>query len=288
LSASTGRTLGTSIAADKLGFFKEEGLQVEVSAVTSGAVGIPALVGGSVEFAISNIVSIVLAGSQGLDVKVIAGNADTGPESPDTSAVVVKADSPIKGAADLAGKRLAVNAIGSLNWLYGMAWLEKAGVDAKSVTMPEVPFPQMNDAVVNGQADAAFGVDPFVARGVAAGTVRVIGQPMAETQDNVLKSLLVTTGALTQSKPEVVKGFVRAYKRGVQWMNEHRGTREWAEMVAAITEVKPEIIMKAPQPRFPAEVSVDDARETVALMAKLGVIEKEIDFNDLVYKTPQS
>ena len=273
------------IAADKLGYFKEEGLEVEISPTTSGAVGLPALVGGSVDFAISNIVSIILAAGQGLDIKVIAGNADTGPEAPDTSAIIVKTDSAIKGAADLSGKRLAVNALNSLNWLYAVAWIDKAGVDPKSVTMFEVPFPQMNDAVVSGQADAAYGVDPFVSRGVGSGDLRIVGRPFSEVQDNVLKSLLVTTGGLIESKPEIVKGFVRAYTRGVDWMNANRGTRGWAEMVAAITKLKPEIIMKAPQVRLPAEVSVNDARETIALMAKLGVIDKEIDIDALVYNT---
>src|SRR5690606_19825817 len=95
------------VAADQLGYFEAEGLKVDVTPTSGGAVGLPALVGGSLDFVISNIVSIVLAANEGLDVKVIAANSDTSPGAPDTSAVVVKADSEIKGAADLVGKRLA-------------------------------------------------------------------------------------------------------------------------------------------------------------------------------------
>ncbi len=67
------------IAADKLGYFRDEGLEVDVTPTTGGAVGVSALVGGSVDFAQSNIVSIVLAAKQGLDLKVVAANSDNGP-----------------------------------------------------------------------------------------------------------------------------------------------------------------------------------------------------------------
>ena len=245
----------------------------------------PALVGGSVEFAISNIVSIVLAANQGLDLKVIAANSDTGPEAPDTSAVIVKTSSPIKSVADLVGKRLAVNARDGLNWLYAKAWIEQAGADPDKVTYVEVPFPQMNDAVVNGQVDAAYNVDPFVGRGKASGQIREIGRPFSDVQANLPKSQVVTTGRFIKSQPDVVDRFARAYKRGVEWMNAHRGQKEWADMVAIITKLKPEIIMKTPQPALPTALSVDDANRTVALMVKFGLITKNIDFGSLLYET---
>jgi NitT/TauT family transport system substrate-binding protein len=275
------------IAADKLGYFKDEGLEVEVMPTSGGAVGIPALVGGSVDFVISNIVSIVLAVNQGLDIKVIAANSDTGPEAPDTSAVMVKADSPINGAADLVGKRLAVNARNGLNWLYAKAWIEKAGADPDKVTYLEVPFPQMNDAVANGQADAAYNVDPFVGRGVAAGQTREIGRPFADVQASVPKSQIVTTGDFIKSNPDVVARFVRAYKRGVEWMNDHRNQQGWAEMVSVVTKLKPEIIMKNDQPKLPTEISVEDSNKTVALMVEFGLLDKNIDFGPLLYKASE-
>ncbi len=248
-----------------------------------GAVGIPALIGGSVEFGISNIVSIVLAVNQGLDLKVIAANANTGPGAPDTSAMIVKADSPIKSAADLAGKRVAVNNRNSLVWLYAKAWIEQAGVDPGSVTFIEVPFPQMNDAIVHGQADAAYNVDPFVSRGEASGQTRSIGRPYS-VQGNVRKSQLITTGSFIKSQPEIVKGFVRAYIRGVEWMNAHRDQKGWDDMVSIITGLKPEVVMKTVHPLLPTSVSVADANKTIDLMVKYGLLDKKIDFGSMLYK----
>jgi NitT/TauT family transport system substrate-binding protein len=271
------------VAADKLGYFEAEGLKVDVMPTSGGAVGLPALVGGSLDFVISNVVSIVLAVNEGLDIKVIAANSDTGPEAPDTSAVMVKADSPINGAADLVGKRLAVNARNGLNWLYAKAWIEKAGADPDKVTYIEVPFPQMNDAVVSGQADAAYNVDPFVGRGQAAGQTRAIGRPFVDVQASVPKSQIVTTGDFIKDHPDVVERFVRAYKRGVEWMNDHRKQQGWAEMVSEVTKLKPEIIMKSDQPKLPTKISVEDSNKTIALMVKFGLLDKSIDFGPLVY-----
>ena len=275
------------VAADQLGFFKDEGLEVDVTPTASGAVGLPALVGDSVDFAISNIVSIVLAANQGLDLKVVAANSDTGPGAPDTSAVVVKADSSIKGAVDLTGKRLAVNARDGLNWLYAKAWIAQAGADPDKVTYIEVPFPQMNDAVTSNQADAAYSVDPFVTRGEASGQLREIGRPFRDVQDNVPKSQLVSTGGFIGSHPDVVERFVRAYKRGVNWMNDHRGQRDWADVVATITKLKPEIIMKGDQPMLPTSINVETSNKTIALMVKFGLIDKSIDFGSLLYKVAE-
>jgi hypothetical protein len=80
---------------------------------------------------------------------------------------------------------------------------------------------------------------------------------------------------------------VKAYLRGVDWMNAHRGRPEWAGMVAAITQLKPEVIMQAEQPRLPTAVSVDDANETIALMVKFGMIDKPLDFGSILYQPTQ-
>ncbi len=199
--------------------------------------------------------------------------------------MIVKADSPIKSAADLVGKRLAVNTLNNINWLYAQAWIEQSGGDPSKVTFVEVPFPQMNDAVTNGQVDAAFNTDPFVTRGEASGQIHSIGRPFSEVQPNLPKAQIVTTGGFIKSKPEIVKHFVRAYLRGAEWMNAHRGQKEWADMVAVITKLKPEIIMKEQQPALPTSVNVADANKTIDLMVKYGLLDKKIDFSSLLYET---
>jgi len=68
------------------------------------------------QFGFSNTTSLLLANSQGLPLKVVAaGVSSTGEDGKDFGAVIVKADSPIRSAKDLAGKRVAVNTLKNIN-----------------------------------------------------------------------------------------------------------------------------------------------------------------------------
>ena len=62
----------------------------------------------------------------------------------------------VKSLKDLEGKRVAVNVINSTAWLHAVALLEKHGVDRTKVRFTEVPFPQMNDPLLNGQLTRSF------------------------------------------------------------------------------------------------------------------------------------
>src|ERR1700735_125645 len=54
------------IAADKLGYFTEEGIATATQVVQGGAVGIPALVGGSFDVLYSNATSVLSALERGI------------------------------------------------------------------------------------------------------------------------------------------------------------------------------------------------------------------------------
>ena len=61
------------------GFFKEQGLDVQVINTTGGAAAVPGVVSGQFDFAFGNVVSLIVAKSQGLELKAVAaGNSSTG------------------------------------------------------------------------------------------------------------------------------------------------------------------------------------------------------------------
>src|SRR4029078_6025548 len=74
------------------------------------------------------IVSVALAHQQGFDLKLIGPTLDDKRAAPGQSASVVKADGPIKSVADLKGKRIGVNTINSVNWMYDRAFPRKHGL----------------------------------------------------------------------------------------------------------------------------------------------------------------
>jgi ABC-type nitrate/sulfonate/bicarbonate transport system substrate-binding protein len=46
-------------------------------------------------------------------------------------------------------------------WIRATAWLDHTGGDADRVIFVEIPFPQMVDALVNNQVDAAMVNEPI-------------------------------------------------------------------------------------------------------------------------------
>ena len=61
-----------AVIADKQGFFKEEGIEVEISKFDSGAVAVPVLQSGRLDIVLSSTVATFQAIEQGLDAVVLA------------------------------------------------------------------------------------------------------------------------------------------------------------------------------------------------------------------------
>src|SRR3954469_19831566 len=64
-----------AVMADKLGYFKAEGLDVEMVKINSGAQGMPLLQSGKLEIVFTNTVSTLQAIEQGMDATLIAPGA---------------------------------------------------------------------------------------------------------------------------------------------------------------------------------------------------------------------
>src|SRR6476661_4353026 len=118
-----------AVIADKQGFFKAEGLDVEITKFESGATAVPVLQSGRLDVALSNTVSTLQAIGQGLDAIVLAPGAVVRSAPPDTTTALLALKDSIKSIKDLEGKRVAVNVINSSAWLHAVAALDKHGVD---------------------------------------------------------------------------------------------------------------------------------------------------------------
>ena len=93
------------------GFFSSRKIELTLESGQGGAAIVPGVVSGQFQFGFSNVTSLLLAQSRGLPLKVVSnGVASTGKDKADFGGVVTRDDS-IKTAADLAGKRVAVNTL---------------------------------------------------------------------------------------------------------------------------------------------------------------------------------
>lgn len=275
---------GAFESARAKGFFAQQGLTVDTTPVAGGAVGIPALLAGHIQIASSNIVSIILAASQGLDVLIVGGGDTTSGAPPDPAGLVVPANgAPVKTGKDLENKRVAVNARNNILWLYAREWVAKTGGDPSKVNFIEVPFPQMVDAVKNGRVDAAMLVEPFLSGAVKSGTVSVVAWPFNAASPQIPIAEFVTTKSYAKANPKIIDSFVRGLNQGVDWATANKTSDEFFKIVAGYTGVSPDALRGTTIPVFVKQLDPAKVDFTAGLMKKNGLLKDVVDGKSLLY-----
>jgi NitT/TauT family transport system substrate-binding protein len=267
-------------AAMKNGYFREEGLNLELAPTAGGAIGIPGLVGGSYDIAFSNNVSALQAVSQGIDVQLLApfpgGSADE-------TAVIARKGEGIKTGRDLAGKTVAVNTNRNVIWLYVREWIRQTGGDPSAVTFREVAFPQMIDALKQKQIDAAFEINVFVIAAAKDPALEIVSYPYREVQPGVQPSQYLATRKFIDGNKDKIERFLRALKRGDQWFNSHIGSDELFALVADFTKLPVEVVRQMKFQPVLEKIELGELEKTMVLMKRDGLLKKDVDAAAMIY-----
>ena len=251
------------VARDR-GWFEEENLAVSWSRVTQTAVSIEAVYGGSAEFGGGGVLEPMIARGNGLDMMLVVPTARIRSAPPDNSALVVRAASDIQRAADLAGKKVSVGLINSINHIHMVEWLRKSGVDAKTVQFIEIPFPQMADALLQNRLDAVWAVEPFLTIMRKSGDVRVLGYPYQDNLPDMDLTAFFAKESWLKTNADTARRFKRAYQRAVTHLN-GAAKEERDGWVAKFTGVRPELVAEMSLPVFPLEFTVPSLKANLAL-----------------------
>jgi NitT/TauT family transport system substrate-binding protein len=205
-------------AQDK-GFFKQVGLDAEVSSMGNGAQVIAALVGGQIEFGSGGTTSVALAHERGLPIVMVAP-AGSYSVKVRSHGMVVAPNSPIKGPKDLAGKTVALAGLKTLGDVAVHAWLTKNGVEATSIKFIEMPYTAMFPAVLSGRVDAADLEEPYLSPALAQGG-RSIGNVFDAIAPQWVEGAYFTTESYAKAHPDVVKKFADAIALAGAWANKN-------------------------------------------------------------------
>lgn len=144
-----------AIVAHEGGFYKKQGLDVELIEFKSGTDLIKAIVGGQLDSGVLGFTNAVAWASKGADLKVVGG-AQHG-----YHAIVARDDSGIRTVADLKGKTLASQAEGSTadTVLKGVV-LKQAGLKPDDVNIMGVSPQVAVQSLLGKRVDAAFLFEP--------------------------------------------------------------------------------------------------------------------------------
>jgi len=142
--------------------------------------------------------------------------------------------------ADLRGRSIALDALttGFAFVLHEM--LERGGLDRGEVELAAVgATPQRWQAVREGQHAGTLTIEPFTSIARAAG-FRVLDSS-SRLFDSYQGGVVATTRAFAAAHPERVRGFLRAYLKGLEWVL-HPENREAATalLAAQMPEIRPQ------------------------------------------------
>lgn len=265
---------------DQQGFFEECGLDLTLETGQGGAAIVPAVVSGESQFGFSNVTSLLLAASEGLPLQVVAnGVTSTGEQGADFGAVMASPDSGITGAADLAGRTVAVNTLNNIGTTTVRESVRAAGGDPDSIQFVELPFPDMGAALEQGNVDAIWVVEPFVALATSNGA-QVVASNFVDTADDLTVAAYFTSQQYAQENPEAVECFSSAMEQSLEYAQENPDAVR--EILGEYTQIDPAIAEAMTMPAWPTEINRDSVETLSDLALEDGLLDEAPDLDALL------
>ena len=285
-------TIGALKLGIDQGFFKDEGLQLQLQQVANPPAGIAAVAGGQVDVNYSPTIPIFAASASGVGLKIIApadGNDPAGVKKVaadpsvgpkyDDSAVVVGKDSGITSAKDLEGKKVAVPARGAQLEVTIAAAVKDAGGDPSKIQWITLDFPTAVSALESGRVDAAGLVSPFVNQAVTGGGQLLQSLSLGFFGPGAV-GMWVTSAKEAGSKASTMSAFARAVDKSNAYASTH--VAEAQEAAAKLLKVDLKTVQGGATPYFPTSIDTASLQRTVDQMRTLGYLKTNVDASSLI------
>jgi NitT/TauT family transport system substrate-binding protein len=222
--------------AERRGFFKDEGLSVEISDFAGGSQALKAAVGGSADVVSGAFEHTLLlqAQNQAFREFVLQGRA------PQIVLAVSKKTMPnFKSIADLKGKKIGVTAPGSSTSIMASFVLAKAGLTAQDVAFIGVGAGAgAVSAIQQGQIDALANLDPVITKLERAGDIRIVSdtRTLADTRSvfggNMPAGCLYASQSFITKNPNTTQALTNAMVRALKWLQ----TASGKELIETVPE----------------------------------------------------
>jgi NitT/TauT family transport system substrate-binding protein len=234
--------------ADKKGYFKAAGLDVEVVKFASPNQVAEALIASRLQGTGNGVASGVLGLSEitspGL-FKIIAANPSNVDYKLDQ--IVVAKDSPIKSVADLKDKKFATGP-GAQNLAIAQAILAAAGVTNPQVQQLEIR--QHVGAISSGQIDAAYTLEPTGTVGELKGITRVLENGvvskyiLGDAKAPWFGGAAVMSSKFVEQFPATTKAYIAAYRRAIADIRQNPD--EVRQYLVGYTAIEGDLVQKVP------------------------------------------
>ena len=205
---------------EQLGYFKEQGLDVEISDFAGGAKALQALIGGSADVVTGAYEHTIRMQTKGQDVRAVI---ELG-RYPAIN-ILVRKDRPYKTAADLKGMKIGVSAPGSSTQMIVQYVMVQAGLSKDDASFIGVGLgASAVGAIKKGDIDALSNTDPANTKLMKDGDVITIAD--TTSTEGVTKLLggpmsagvLYIKGDFIDKNPNTVQALVNAFYKTLKWL----------------------------------------------------------------------
>lgn len=252
-------------------FFEEEHLVVKLQPMKGGATILPAVQSGDLDVGFTNVVSLAMLNSrlQPSDPHHLKSICCASYERPNqlNHALLVTKGSPLT-AADI-GKpstRIALNTVLNIEDLMLRRYIASRGMPARQLNVKQIAFPEMLNALRNGDVDVISTVEPFIEPLVRKGDVRILArQYMAVSPDTLVATYAVSNEWSREHADELAR-FHRAMAKADAFMRSNAA--ETRQIVGTFTRIRQDDLAVMGMPAF--DLAVDQARlqETIDEMLR--------------------
>jgi NitT/TauT family transport system substrate-binding protein len=256
----------------KKGYFKDEGVEVEIKTIPGGAAGIPALVNGELDVTFGNWVSFFSAQAKGAaDLRLVS---DGYRAKPGMFLVLAAPDSPLRTAKDLANKKVAVNTRANVAELAVRAALRMQDVDPAMVQFVEMPFPEMEGALQRKDVDAALVVEPFISRAQLQIGAFTLLDTISGVTDDLPIAGYATSVKFAKENPKTLDAFRRALAKA---QRDAADRREVEAVVTDYAKIDAGTASALHLGTYPGSIEPDRLRKLVELMRANGLLTAGFD-----------
>ncbi len=204
------------VAAKEHGFFRDEGLDLSILVPTVPEESLDLVARGKADFGVGEQTNLITARGRGHPLLSVAPLLDH-----TVVCLMYLKDGPIKRLENLRHRRVGWPGLEIDLPILG-TMLEAAGLTYDEILPVDVGF-ALTDALLTGKADAVFGafVNYEQVEAQLRGADIEFVSPTQYGVPDLYQLVLLTSDRMIQRHPEIVRGFCRAYARGLAFTHDY-------------------------------------------------------------------
>lgn len=261
------------------GYFKAEGLNIELTAGTKGSANLDNVMGGSVDIVSTSYPPAILAqAKKASELKIVYDAVAT---TENLFLLVVRKDSQVKDLSALVGKKIAVSSPGGIAELALRAQFKQHNLAIAKEAFIPMQFADMPTALDRGNVDAAIMNEPFVTQALQQNGVTKLLTPFTGSTADFPTSGWVATKKFTDANPKTVAAFQRAMAKA------YADTQDRKKVEEATTKyygVSANVASLMTLPVYPTTTDPTRFQRVVDLMHQVGELDPKlnVDMHDMV------